>query len=179
MILNKNIYLIGMPGSGKTTIGLLVSSILNCHFYETDWAIVRQAGKTIGSLIKDEGETVFRNLEEQILLQSEVLKGTVIATGGGLPCYYDNMEFMIANGLVVWLQVPTDTIIQRLALRYQAIPALADTDLEQSVPILLAHRSKWYQKAHLTINLQFDTAEKNAIIVANEIKAYLQANEQQ
>jgi len=174
MIVTKNIYLIGMPGSGKTTIGLLLSSLLNCHFYETDWAIVQKTGKSIGNLIKDEGEPTFRTFEKEVLLDTTHLKGTVIATGGGLPCFFNNIDFMLANGLVVWLQVPTPTIIKRLTTRYQSIPALAGTNLELSVPEMLSFRSQFYGKANLSISLQSDNAQENAMQLAAEIAAYLQ-----
>jgi shikimate kinase len=174
MIVTKNIYLIGMPGSGKTTIGLLLSNLLQCHFYETDWAVVQKTGKTIGKLINTDGEPKFRSIEEEILLATKDLKGTIIATGGGLPCFFNNLDFMLDNGLVVCLQVPNPTIISRLQNRYQAIPALAGTDLELSVPEMLAFRSKFYTKANLTISLQSDNAQENALQIVAEIAAYLQ-----
>lgn len=173
MIVTKNIYLIGMPGSGKTTIGHLVSRLLECHFFETDWAITKAANNTIGNIIKHEGEAAFRDLEEQVLQNTTKLSGAIIATGGGLPCFKNNTSLMKANGVVIWLQVPNELIINRLKDRYSQIPALANTNLEQSVPELLAHRSKWYKQADITISLTSTNTEENAMQVVKEITAYL------
>jgi shikimate kinase len=179
MIVSKNIYLIGMPGSGKTTIGHLVSRLLECHFFETDWAITMAASSTIGNIIKHQGEEVFRDLEEEVLISATKLAGAVIATGGGLPCFKNNMGLMQANGIVVWLQVPNELLINRLKDRYSQIPALANTDLNLSVPDLLAFRSKWYKQADITISLPDTNTEENALQVVKEITAYLQHEKKQ
>jgi shikimate kinase len=179
MIVTKNIYLIGMPGSGKTTIGHLVSQLLECHFFETDWAITKAANSTIGNIIKHQGEEAFRDLEEEVLISTTKLAGAVIATGGGLPCFKNNLSLMLSNGIVVWLQVPNELIIARLTDRYSQIPALANTDLDLSVPGLLAFRSKWYKQADITISLTNTEAEKNVMQVVKEITAYLQHEKNQ
>ncbi|MFY8033754.1 MAG: shikimate kinase [Flexibacteraceae bacterium] len=179
MIVTKNIYLIGMPGSGKTTIGHLVSRLLECHFFETDWAITKAANSTIGDIIKHQGEEAFRDLEEEVLNTTTNLSGAIVSTGGGLPCFKNNMSLMQANGIVVWLQVPNELLICRLKDRYSQIPALANTDLEQSIPDLLAYRSKWYKQADIAISLSSTNTEENALQVVKEITAYLQHEKKQ
>ena len=173
MIVTQNIYLIGMPGSGKTTIGLLLSSLLKCHFFETDWAVEKQVDTTIAAFLQKNSEEAFREIEAEILKGTTNLIGTVIATGGGTPCFHNNIDFMKAKGLVVWLQVPAATIIDRITERHSAIPALKGTDLESSVPRLLKQRQPYYEQAHLHISLAESDAQLNSQKIAAEITAYL------
>jgi len=173
MIVTQNIYLIGMPGSGKTTIGLLLSKLLKCHFFETDWAIEKQVNNTIAAFLQENTEETFRVIEAGILKSTKELKGAVISTGGGTPCFHNNLDLMKANGLVVWLQVPANTIIERIKDRQSAIPALKGKDLESSVPVLLEQRQPYYEQAHLHITLAESDAQLNSQKIAAEITAYL------
>ncbi|KAA9340318.1 shikimate kinase [Adhaeribacter soli] len=110
-----HIYLIGMPGAGKTTLGRQLAATLNLPFIDLDEAIEKQAGLTIPQLFEQKGEAYFRQLESEVLKTvSDSAERLVIATGGGTPCFSDNMAFMNKNGTTVYLRTEPDVLVQRL-----------------------------------------------------------------
>ena len=115
MIISGLIFLIGLPGSGKTTIGKNLSSLLDIPFLDTDERIVEKEKRSIDDIFLAEGEEYFRKLEKQVL-QDLLTNDTnaVISTGGGLPCFFDNMEQINKKGVSVFLNVPPETIADRL-----------------------------------------------------------------
>ncbi len=109
----KNIVLIGMPGSGKSTIGKLLAEETGKRFVDADTVIVSQAGKTIPEIFAKDGEAVFRALETDVLAQLGKQSGLIIATGGGCVTRPDNYSHLHQNSVIIWLQreisaLPTD-----------------------------------------------------------------------
>lgn len=109
-----NIYLVGMTGVGKTTVGKLLAEKLNYRFLDTDFLIETVAKKTINDIFTDEGETSFRDLETQVLAQVSSYTKSVISTGGGIVLKQQNWSYL-HYGLIVWLDAPANLLIQRLA----------------------------------------------------------------
>ncbi|NJN78937.1 MAG: shikimate kinase [Saprospiraceae bacterium] len=97
-----NIYLIGFMGSGKSFIGKQLSEQLNFEFCDLDERIETAKNQSIASIFENKGETYFRKLESTILQKTANLKNTIIATGGGTACFFDNMEWMNENGKTIF-----------------------------------------------------------------------------
>jgi shikimate kinase len=100
----KNIVLIGMMGCGKTTCGKLLSRKLGRPLVDTDALIVEREGRSISEIFATEGEEYFRQLETKVAQELGNRQGVIIATGGGLPLRWENMEPLRKNSLVVWLK---------------------------------------------------------------------------
>lgn len=106
----KNIILIGMPGSGKTTTGRILAEISGRKFHDTDEIAASRAGKSPGEIINEDGEEAFRNLETEILKDVTKLSGTVIATGGGVVTRSENRRLLRQNGILVFLNRPPEEL---------------------------------------------------------------------
>ena len=108
----KNIILIGMPGSGKTTVGKRIAEALNRDFIDTDEMIVKNVGKPIPDIFANGGEKLFRKYEHEAVLAGK-LSGKVISTGGGVVVNDDNFDALKQNGTIIFLNrstsyLPTD-----------------------------------------------------------------------
>lgn len=140
-----SVYLIGMMGAGKTTVGQQLAKDLNYRFIDTDSTIEQIADKPITEIFKDEGEAYFRSLETQVLSQLSVYTRSVISTGGGIIGQQINWSYL-RDGLVVWLDVDLEILKKRLA-KDETRP-LAD-----KLESLLETRRPLYAQADITISI--------------------------
>ncbi|MGK7931597.1 MAG: shikimate kinase [Microcystaceae cyanobacterium] len=147
-----SIFLIGMMGSGKTTVGKIVADRLDYHFFDTDELIVKVTKKTINEIFEEEGEERFRGIESQILAELSAYKTSVIATGGGIVLKPVNWSFL-HHGLIVWLDAPIPLLCQRLA-EDDSRPLLQETDLESRLETLWEERRSLYSEADLHISIK-------------------------
>lgn len=106
----RNIVLIGMPGSGKTTVGRLLAAQLNRPFYDLDAVIVQQTGQEVRQIFEQQGEAAFRQLEKQAVAAVSVNSGAVIATGGGSILNPSNVVQLRKNGWLIWLDRPVEQL---------------------------------------------------------------------
>ncbi len=113
--MNEILFLIGLRGSGKSTVGRLVGERLKIPFVDADAELEAQAGRTIREIIADDGETAFRGLEEQILAKLIERGPAVIATGGGVVLRESNRRRIRQSGKAVWLTADVETLSDRLA----------------------------------------------------------------
>ncbi len=146
-----NLYLIGMMGVGKTTVGQLLAQQLGYGFVDTDDVIVQAAGKSISQLFTEEGEAAFRQLESDVLGQICAFTNLTIATGGGIVLRRENWGYL-HHGLVVWLDVPLEIILSRLA-EDQTRPLLQDMNPQAKLRSLLEQRMPLYSQADLRITV--------------------------
>ena len=145
------IYLIGLSGSGKSTLGKQLAEKINYQFIDLDDAIVQQQGKSINEIFQSQGEIGFRKIEQQLLISTLFLSETIIACGGGTPCYSDNMEFMLKNGTTIYLAVEIKKLCERLKNNIAERPLLKELReeaLEAMITDLLATRKAIYEQAH-------------------------------
>jgi shikimate kinase len=109
----RNIILIGMPGSGKSTIGVVLAKTLGLAFIDTDLLIQQRVGKRLQELIEDKGRETFLKTEEEVL-QSLTVKDTVIATGGSAIYSEAGMNWLSKNGTIVYLELPFEEVEKRI-----------------------------------------------------------------
>lgn len=144
-----NVYLVGMMGSGKSTLGKHLARTLNYRFIDTDDVIVQAAGQSINDIFAEQGEAAFREIESQVLAQVAPYTHTVIATGGGMVVKTENWSHL-QSGLVVWINVPVDELLVRLR-RDQSRPLLKSGDLRHQLTTLLEQRQARYAQADVTV----------------------------
>ncbi len=118
------IFLTGYMGAGKTTLGKALARDLGVQFIDLDWYIEERQHKTIRQLFDERGEESFRRTERCMLHEAGEFEDVVIATGGGTPCFFDNMDYMNRQGLTVFLDVDTDTLFRRLRSATRTRPIL-------------------------------------------------------
>ncbi len=145
-------------GSGKTTVGRLLAEQLNWAFIDLDTSIRKRSGYTIHDLFRFYGEEDFRVLEASALYATTLKEETVIATGGGVPCYYDNMKVMKDHGMVIYLEGSPITLAQRLlAEGLNTRPLIKDKDPSELTSFIEKHLDKrltYYQQAHFTFSIE-------------------------
>lgn len=142
-------------GVGKSTIAKAYANKNNLIANDLDRIIEDQTQKSISEIFQQKGETAFRELEHQALQNSFQNKNQVIATGGGTPLYFNNMELMLQNGIVVYLYLNEGVLYHRLKERKAQRPiiaGIADEDLRSFIKIHLNQRIPAYQKAHFEID---------------------------
>ena len=111
--MSRNLIFIGMPGSGKSSVGVLAAKRLGMGFVDTDLLIQEEAGRTLQEIVDQDGYQALRHIEEQVLLKLSV-ENQVISTGGSAVYSDAAMRHLKANGTVVFLDIPLDVVIQRI-----------------------------------------------------------------
>lgn len=144
-----NVFLIGMMGAGKTTVGRGLATQLGYRFFDTDVLIERVARKTINEIFKDEGEDYFRQLESQVLSELSACNRSVISTGGGIVMRQFNWSYL-RHGLIIWLDVPVEVLLDRLQ-HDTTRPLLQTPNPAQALQKLLDQRRNRYAEADLHI----------------------------
>jgi shikimate kinase len=157
------IFLIGYMGSGKTTLGRKLATRLNYQFLDLDHALEEQAGMTIAEYFASFGETAFRVAESEILKQTAYPENVIISTGGGAPCFFDNMDWMNVNGTTLYIKLSPKTLADRLEHGKEARPILRDKHGDELIAFItekLEEREAYYLKAKIIADGSSLTAEK-------------------
>lgn len=144
-----NIYLIGMMGVGKTTIGQLLAEKLNYRFLDTDVIIESLVHKTVNEIFEEEGEANFRLIETEVLGEVSNYIRSVISTGGGIVLKPQNWSYL-RYGLIIWLDAPVELLVTRLA-EDNTRPLLKEENLSLKLESLLEQRKSLYNQADLHI----------------------------
>lgn len=149
------IYIIGFMGSGKTTAGKELASLLGWSFIDLDNEIIEHTGKTIPEIFSQNGEDYFRIIESGLLKDLKTETNTVISTGGGTPCFKDNMEHMLKTGLTLYLKMTPEQLKSRLRESNGERPLIKDLDslrLQTFIEEKLSDREKWYGQSEITVD---------------------------
>ncbi len=167
----RPIFLIGLSGGGKSTVGLLLAAKMERRFVDLDAVIEEEAHMTIAEIFFNEREQGFRAREAAALRRVNAQGPQVIAVGGGAPAHGDNMDFMLHAGKVVLLTASTDELVRRLG-NAETRPMLAPMvpDLRAEIEKLMLQRSAAYARAHYTV----DTTGVVPSAVARQIQEALE-----
>lgn len=144
------IFLTGYMGSGKTTLGRALAADLNVQFIDLDHYIEQRYRKTIAQLFAEKGEEGFREIERRMLHEAGEFEDVIISTGGGTPCFFDNIEFMNAQGTTIYLDVPVERLFIRLCIARSKRPLIkdkSDEELRAFIIEQLEKRAPHYSKA--------------------------------
>jgi shikimate kinase len=156
--MQKPIFLLGFMGSGKTFWGKRMAAALEVEFVDLDQHIEKEEGKSVREIFAEQGEAGFRALERGHLRSLAGARG-VISTGGGTPCFFDNLDWMKSVGATIHLKVPLAVLCGRLTRQRAKRPLLAqldDAELPVFVEKMLAQRAPFYERADATIELLED-----------------------
>ena len=168
--MEKTIFLIGYMASGKTTLGRAFARAAGREFIDLDQYITRRFRKTIPEIFAEKGEEGFRQLERNMLREAGAFNGVVVSCGGGTPCFYDNMEFMNANGVTVWLKAGVECIVRRILCAKTRRPITEGKTPEELPAFVAAHlrqREPYYSQAQLTLGSEdLETASGISATVA-------------
>lgn len=144
------IFLIGYMGAGKTTLGRALAKELKIEFLDLDNYIEERLCKSISQIFAEKGEEGFRDIERRMLHEAGEFENVVISTGGGTPCFFDNIEYMNRQGATVFLDVPVERLFIRLSIARKKRPLIvgkSDEELRCFIAEQLAKRLPHYSKA--------------------------------
>ena len=140
-------------GSGKTTVGKKLASLLGWSYIDLDKKIEEYEGKSIPEIFSENGEEYFRITESRLLKKLDVGNNTVISTGGGTPCYSNNMDIMLESGLTIYLKLTPLQLRSRLSESKGDRPLIKDLDHEMLLSFInekLSAREKYYKRSVIT-----------------------------
>ncbi|HGJ5860199.1 shikimate kinase AroL [Arsenophonus nasoniae] len=139
------LYLIGPRGAGKTTVGKTLAESRMCHFFDTDSLVKQNAKISIAEIVERDGWPRFRDLESRIL-RSIQQPNSVISTGGGIILLKENRDFMKKNGCIIYLQVPSEVLINRLSADPETSqrPTLTGKPLAEEIVEVMQERESYY-----------------------------------
>src|ERR1700694_1148516 len=170
----QRIFLTGLPGSGKSSVGRSMATLLGWDFIDTDDLLAGQSGVPVGQILTELGEERFRQLESELLRTASDSEKVVIATGGGAVISAANREFMRERGLTIYLQVAVETAWQRIQQHLEqsgasvARPLVVGDDGPQRLHRLYETRKGWYEEAPAHIDTEQHTPE----LLAQRMVAY-------
>src|SRR6266478_4734543 len=166
----RNLTIIGFMGTGKSSVGRLVADLMHFTFLDTDDVIEARAGKTIGEIFEEHGETVFRDWERRIVEELTRRKKTVIATGGGLPANEANLTSLKTHSLVVCLWAGPEKIFERVRGQTHRPMLLNDPDPLARIHDLLSQREPFYRQADVLVNTELRSVREVAHQVVHQFR---------
>ncbi|MGV3556737.1 shikimate kinase [Larkinella arboricola] len=170
----KNIFLVGMPSSGKSTLGKRLARQLGYRFVDTDKLVIQQeGGRSINDIFRTDGETYFREVENRVLRTIQPDSRLVVATGGGMPCFHDNMAYIKTAGFSIFLDVSPEQLLERMQRHSQDDRPLfkrQDPTLLENLRQKYTDRRNFYLQADLTVSGETAVEE-----LGRQIEPYLQS----
>ncbi len=148
------IFVIGYMGSGKSTVSHKLAEKLGYLRFDLDELFEQRYKISIRDFFEKYDETLFRKLESRLLKETVLLNKVVISTGGGTPCFYDNMQWMMNYGITVLIEMHPNSLVKRLIESRKIRPLLKNKtqeQLKQYVQNQLRQRNIWYSQAHIIL----------------------------
>jgi shikimate kinase len=149
------IFFIGFMGCGKTTWSRKLANHLGFEFMDLDHVLEAKVGMTIAEYFTTHGQDAFRQLESSILKDTEYPENVIVSTGGGLPCFFDNMDWMNANGQSLYIKLSPKTLAERLDKGKTTRPLIQGLHGDELITFIaekLAERETFYEKATHIVN---------------------------
>lgn len=171
----SRIYIIGMPGTGKTHFGRILAKSLRMQFADIDELIEKAEGTTIRQIIQDKGEQAFRFMEHEVLKKTTTYNNYVISCGGGTPIHYNNIDIMKSGSIVLWLNTDLDIIKKRISQNITRRPmfvGLEDVEIAKKLKELYENRRKTYAKADVFIEHKHISTIPLGAVIQKVMKIY-------
>jgi shikimate kinase len=161
----KHVILMGMPGSGKSSLGFILSKLMGLPFVDTDYYIIKKEKQSIQDIFAKQGEDAFRELEKQALLEIVNNEPSVISTGGGMPCFFNNIDVMNESAVTVYLKIEPEQLFEHLKndKKRPLVKGKTPEELMDYITTSLEQRKPFYEQAAVTISVGDDTPLKLAI----------------
>lgn len=158
----KHIFLLGLPASGKSTLGKRLSERMGRGYLDTDDWIVQREGMSVSDIFLTKGALYFRSCEAEVIgYLAEIMHPMVVATGGGLPCYHNNMERMNALGTTIYLDVKLDLLAKRILPKGRPMfENVSKEDIEKRLNRLRSERDSIYNQSQYRLKLEVEDEEE-------------------
>lgn len=161
-------------GSGKTFLGKKLSDAMNCDFFDLDILIENEMEMSISDIFEKLGQQSFRKKESEILKKNFLQKFCVVSTGGGTPCFFDNLDYMNQSGTTIFLDVDIEILSKRLWQEKDHRPLLKHVDskmeLEKHIRDLLEKRKTFYTNSEYVFKISQENEDKILETITNKIK---------
>ena len=168
----RNIFLIGMMGSGKSQTGPVLAKMINYAFVDTDDVIEKASKQSISSIFEKDGEKVFRDVEKKVLKEISQHHSLVIATGGGLVTLPENWG-ILHQGIVIWLDLDLKRSIKRLESDKKKRPLLIGDYLAENFIQIYESRKPIYLESDLRIEVEDQSPYEVATMIAEHLPSIL------
>ncbi len=143
-------------GAGKTTVGKELAKALGVVFYDLDWYIESRMRRTVKELFDERGEEGFRKIEYNMLHEIAEFENVIIGCGGGTPCFYDNMDYLNAQGDTIYLKATPEILLEHLKMGKGVRPLLLNKSEEEKLAFIrenLAQREPFYERAKYVLSV--------------------------
>ncbi len=148
------VYLIGYMGSGKTTVGRRLAKHMDYEFVDIDQLFEKRYRLSVSAFFEKYDENAFRQIEKELIEEVSTSSKLVISTGGGAPCFFENLEMMKKTGVVVYLQMAVKSLVDRLSNAKKIRPILKNLsgdELYSFIENQLSDRELFYNQANITM----------------------------
>ena len=173
---NEAYFFVGYMGARKTPGGKVLSRQLELSFIDLDHYIEGRYHKTVGQLFAEKGEDAFRDIERRMLREVAAFEDVLVSTGGGAPCFFDNMEFMNGAGQTVYLKVSVEELAKRLELCKSTRPILegrSGDELRAFIAESLEKREPFYSKASIVFDAEEMMTDQDVYKISQELATRL------
>jgi shikimate kinase len=169
------IYIIGMPGTGKTHFGRMLAQSLKMQFFDLDEMLEKQELTSVKLVITEKGEPYFRQQEHEMLKKTLGYNNCVVSCGGGTPFHFNNMDLMKLNGIVIWLNTDLRIIKKRIVQNSTRRPlflGLSEGEILEKLNVLYENRRRTYAKADVLIDHNQQHAVSLSAVIQKVMKHF-------